>query len=182
MELREQGWMRALRQAGLPDGPIVRTDFTRRGGYEAGIRMFADETGPRAVFVSSDMQAIGVMRALWELGLRVPEDVAIVSFDGAAEADYTNPQLTTVRRGRPGTRPRRRQPVAPRPGPRRAGPRRELRVRRASLTHPPTVWRRGAGPPRASCPSAGRVSDAFLALGLLAQEDTVQQLDEHHQP
>lgn len=97
MELREQGWMRALRQACLPDGPIVRTDFTRRGGYEAGLRMFADETGPRAVFVSSDMQAIGVMRALWELGLRVPEDVAIVSFDGAAEADYTNPQLTTVR-------------------------------------------------------------------------------------
>ncbi|MBB1198583.1 LacI family transcriptional regulator [Curtobacterium flaccumfaciens] len=97
MELREQGWMRALRQAGLPDGPIVRTDFTRRGGYEAGLRMFADETGPRAVFVSSDMQAIGLMRALWELGLRVPEDVAIVSFDGAAEADYTNPQLTTVR-------------------------------------------------------------------------------------
>ncbi|QQD75579.1 LacI family DNA-binding transcriptional regulator [Curtobacterium sp. YC1] len=97
MELREQGWMRALRQADLPDGPIVRTDFTRRGGYEAGLRMFADGSGPRSVFVSSDMQAIGVMRALWELGLRVPEDVAIVSFDGTAEADYTNPQLTTVR-------------------------------------------------------------------------------------
>ncbi|NQW90227.1 LacI family DNA-binding transcriptional regulator [Curtobacterium sp. VKM Ac-2861] len=97
MELREQGWMRALRDAGLPDGPIVRCDFTRRGGYEAGLRMFADGTGPRAVFVSSDMQAVGVLRALWELGLRAPEDVAIVSFDGGAEADYTNPQLTTVR-------------------------------------------------------------------------------------
>jgi LacI family transcriptional regulator len=59
--------------------------------------MFGDETGPRAVFVSSDMQAVGVLRALWELGLRAPEDVAIVSFDGGAEADYTNPQLTTVR-------------------------------------------------------------------------------------
>ena len=97
MELREQGWMRALRDAGLPDGPIVRTDFNRRGGYEAGLRMFADENRPRAVFVSSDMQAVGVLRALWELGLSAPDDVAVVSFDGAAEADYTNPQLTTVR-------------------------------------------------------------------------------------
>ncbi|MFJ4222559.1 LacI family DNA-binding transcriptional regulator [Curtobacterium luteum] len=97
MELREQGWMRALRDAGRTDGPIVRCDFTRQGGHEAGLRMFGAGSGPRAVFVSSDMQAVGVMRALYELGLRVPEDVAIVSFDGAAEADYTNPQLTTVR-------------------------------------------------------------------------------------
>lgn len=97
LELREQGWMRALRDAGRPDGPIVRCAFTRQGGHEAGLRMFGDGTGPRAVFVSSDMQAVGVLRALHELGLRAPDDVAIVSFDGSAEADYTTPQLTVVR-------------------------------------------------------------------------------------
>ncbi len=97
MELREQGWMRALRDAGRPDGPIARCAFTRQGGYEAGLRMFGDGAGPRAVFVSSDMQAVGVLRALHELGLRAPDDVAIVSFDGSAEADYTTPQLTVVR-------------------------------------------------------------------------------------
>ncbi|MDK8172618.1 LacI family transcriptional regulator [Curtobacterium sp. C1] len=97
MELREQGWMQALRDARLPDGPIVRCSFDRAGGYEAGLRMFGSSSGPRAVFVSSDMQAVGLLRALYELGLRAPDDVAVVSFDGAAEADYTNPQLTVVR-------------------------------------------------------------------------------------
>jgi LacI family transcriptional regulator len=97
MELREQGWMQALRAAGLPDGPIVRCSFDRAGGYEAGLRMFGGGTGPRAVFVSSDLQAVGLLRALYELGLRSPDDVAVVSFDGVAEADYTNPQLTVVR-------------------------------------------------------------------------------------
>ncbi len=97
MELREQGWMQALRAAGLPDGPIVRCSFDRAGGYEAGLRMFDGGTGPRAVFVSSDLQAVGLLRALYELGLRAPDDVAVVSFDGVAEADYTNPQLTVVR-------------------------------------------------------------------------------------
>ncbi|MCL9665662.1 LacI family transcriptional regulator [Curtobacterium albidum] len=97
MELREQGWMQALRAAGLPDGPIVRCSFDRAGGYEAGLRLFDGGTGPRAVFVSSDLQAVGLLRALYELGLRAPDDVAVVSFDGVAEADYTNPQLTVVR-------------------------------------------------------------------------------------
>ncbi|MBA8990931.1 LacI family transcriptional regulator [Curtobacterium pusillum] len=97
MDLREQGWQNALRDGGVQDGPIVRTDFSRAGGYAAGLRMFGAPNRPRAVFVSSDMQAVGVLRALYELGLSVPSDVAIVSFDGTAEADFTNPQLSTVR-------------------------------------------------------------------------------------
>jgi LacI family transcriptional regulator len=96
-DLREQGWQDALREHGVQDGPIVRTEFSRAGGYTAGLRMFGSANRPRAVFVSSDMQAVGVLRALYELGLSAPTDVAIVSFDGTAEADFTNPQLTAVR-------------------------------------------------------------------------------------
>ncbi|PRY14673.1 LacI family DNA-binding transcriptional regulator [Kineococcus rhizosphaerae] len=96
-ELREQGWRAAAREAGTPEGPIARGEFSRHGGYGAGLRLFGSPDRPRSVFVSSDLQAVGVLRALFELGLRVPEDVAVVSFDGTVETEFTNPQLTTVR-------------------------------------------------------------------------------------
>ena len=52
---------------------------------------------PRAIFVSSDVQAIGALRAIHELGLRIPDDVALVSFDGTDESRFTLPSLTAVR-------------------------------------------------------------------------------------
>ncbi|WP_432542393.1 LacI family DNA-binding transcriptional regulator [Kineococcus sp. SYSU DK002] len=96
-ELREQGWRAAARDAGTGEGPIERGEFSRAGGYAAGTRMFSRPDHPRAVFVASDLQAVGVLRALFELGLRVPHDVAVISFDGTVETEFTTPQLTTVR-------------------------------------------------------------------------------------
>ena len=96
-ELRERGWLQATRDAGLPDGAIAREAWSRAGGYAAGHRLFGGTSHPSAVFVSSDIQAVGLLRALHELGLRVPEDVAIVSFDGTEDSRYTSPQLTVVR-------------------------------------------------------------------------------------
>lgn len=52
---------------------------------------------PRAIFAASDLLAVGVLRALHEAGLSVPGDVAIVSFDGSVESDYSWPPLTSVR-------------------------------------------------------------------------------------
>ena len=52
---------------------------------------------PSAVFVSSDVQAIGLLLAVNEIGLRVPDDVAMVSFDGTEASAYTFPKLTVVR-------------------------------------------------------------------------------------
>lgn len=96
-ELREQGWLLASREAGTAPGPIARGEFSRRGGLEAGRRLFTGPDRPRSVFVASDVQAVGVLRALYELGLSVPADVAVVSFDGTVETEFSNPQLTTVR-------------------------------------------------------------------------------------
>ena len=96
IELREAAWLQATRDAGLPDGPIGRDSFSREGGYRAGLRLFAGSSRPSAVFVSSDLQAIGLYRALYELGLSVPGDVAVVAFDGTKESEFTNPQLTVV--------------------------------------------------------------------------------------
>ena len=49
-----------------------------------------------AVFAASDLIAIGAMHALKEAGLRVPEDVAVVGFDGTPMSRFSNPPLTTV--------------------------------------------------------------------------------------
>ncbi|MDQ6754511.1 MAG: LacI family transcriptional regulator [Actinomycetota bacterium] len=93
---RELGWLDALAAEGLPEGPIARAPFRRGGGYLAGKRLLAGAERPTAVFVSSDIQAVGVLRAFHEGGLRIPEDIAVVSFDGSPEAEYTWPALTTV--------------------------------------------------------------------------------------
>lgn len=94
---RELGWRDALERAGLDEGPIVRASFSRSGGYAAGRELLAATNRPTAVFASSDLQAIGVLRAIHEAGLRVPEDVAVVAFDGTAETEYSWPPLTVVR-------------------------------------------------------------------------------------
>lgn len=94
---RELGWLDALTDAGLGEGPIVRSLFTRAGGYAAGQRLLASADRPSAVFISSDMQAIGILRALHEAGLTLPEDMAIVSFDGSTDAEYSWPALSTVK-------------------------------------------------------------------------------------
>jgi LacI family transcriptional regulator len=94
---RELGWRDAIAAAGLPEGPIARTSFSREGGYAAARDLLRAAPRPTAIFASSDLQAIGVLRALHESGLRVPEDVAVAAFDGTPETEYTWPPLTVVR-------------------------------------------------------------------------------------
>lgn len=94
---REPGWRAALRRHGLPDGPIARTSFDRAGGYDAMRRLIACDQAFQAVFASSDLQATGVLRAAHEAGLRVPDDIAVVSLDGTAESAFTYPALTVAR-------------------------------------------------------------------------------------
>ncbi|NIK56022.1 LacI family DNA-binding transcriptional regulator [Kribbella shirazensis] len=92
---RELGWRDALAAAGLPEGPIARAKFSREGGYGAAQTLLQRE--PTAIFASSDLQAIGVLRALHEAGVDVPGDMAVAAFDGTPETEYTWPPLTVVR-------------------------------------------------------------------------------------
>jgi LacI family transcriptional regulator len=91
------GYLAALRDRGVVSDPtlIVEGDFTEAGGYRAMQQLVP--RCPDAVFVASDMMAIGALRALREAGLRVPEDVALVGFDDLPQAARTEPPLTTVR-------------------------------------------------------------------------------------
>ena len=103
---RLDGYREALERSALPvredwiisSGPGKLDGFTREAG-----RMLMRElisrnqltTGITAVFIASDVQAIGALEAARELGVRVPEDIAIVSFDDIELAQHA--QLTTMR-------------------------------------------------------------------------------------
>jgi LacI family transcriptional regulator len=90
---RAAGWRSAL----PPSSPqlIRRTEFGREAGYRAALELGSVATFD-ALFVASDEQAVGVVRALRELGLRCPEDVAVVSFDGVSSTQFSTPTLTTM--------------------------------------------------------------------------------------
>lgn len=95
---RLEGFRAALREAGagIPSGYEVAGDFTEPAGYEAVGRLLALTPRPTAVFAANDYMAIGVLGALSDAGVRVPEDIAVVGFDDIAMARYLNPPLTTV--------------------------------------------------------------------------------------
>ena len=93
---REAGWRKSLERLSLAPGPIARGLFTPGGRYQAMQRLIRSGAVPRSLFVSSDQMSRGVLKATLEAGLQVPEDVAIVSFDGSIDAAYSWPTLTTV--------------------------------------------------------------------------------------
>ncbi len=96
VDAREVGWRQAIEDADLTVGPIFRVPFTRDGGYRAGQELLAHSDRPTAIFVSSDEQAVALLCAIQEGGLRIPEDLAVFSFDGSPESEYTWPRLSTV--------------------------------------------------------------------------------------
>lgn len=94
---RLRGWEEAMREAGLSTELQFQAAYSRDGGYSAGQAVIASEVRPSALFVSTDMQAVGVLRALHEGNIRIPEEIAIVSLDGSPESEYSWPALTTLR-------------------------------------------------------------------------------------
>ncbi len=93
---REYGFLDALHAEGVPGGPIARVEWSREGGYLAGLDLLSRPDPPTAILASSDLQAIGLLRAAHERGLRIPQDVAIVAFDGTKESEFSWPPLTVV--------------------------------------------------------------------------------------
>jgi DNA-binding LacI/PurR family transcriptional regulator len=101
---RTAGYRRALSEAGI----AVESDWIVEGtnnlaGGDACVRTLLDRPGPRptALFAFNDQMALGALHALRTLGVRVPDDMAVVGFDGIALGAFTNPELTTVEQ--PGT-------------------------------------------------------------------------------
>ena len=88
----------ALLDAGLTldKSRVVETRFSLKGGYDSARAFFAVKGDTTAAFCMSDTVAMGVIRALKDMGLRVPEDVSVFGFDGIDMGSYFLPRLTTI--------------------------------------------------------------------------------------
>ena len=96
------GCQQALTQAGiaLDPGLIRQSGWNIDEAYQAARALLAERRDFTAIVAGSDFMAIGILRALTEQGLRVPEDVSLVGFDDIDFCQYTVPLLTTVRQDR----------------------------------------------------------------------------------
>jgi LacI family transcriptional regulator len=96
---RVDGYRAAMGAAGLsiPHGYVRYGDFLSATGYRETMALLELPTPPTAIFVCADQMALGAYEALYEKGMRVPDDVSIVGFDDLGEARWAIPPLTTVR-------------------------------------------------------------------------------------
>ena len=95
---RYQGYCQALIESGLLPEPtlVVQGDFEVPSGRAAAHILFSHAERPTAIFAANDHMAWGVLEVSEDLGLRVPEDVALVGFDDMATSELKRPPLTTV--------------------------------------------------------------------------------------
>jgi DNA-binding LacI/PurR family transcriptional regulator len=93
------GYERALREAGIEVYPHLTArvkGFDSNAGAEGARMLMAEKQPPTAIFAITDFMAIGAICALQQIGLRIPQDIAIAGFNDIAQASYINPPLTTV--------------------------------------------------------------------------------------
>jgi len=96
---RKAGFERAMAQANLPVAAedVTLYDYSRAFGHRATNSILAANPRPSAIFASSDYLAIGVLGALQQAGLSVPQDMSLIGFDDMPFAELVNPPLTTIR-------------------------------------------------------------------------------------
>ncbi len=95
---RRRGYLAALADHGLPeDEQLIYPGTFLRAAGSAGIRrLLSLDRPPTAVFVASDVMAIAALGTAYDLGLRVPDDLAIIGVDNIQESSDVRPMLTTV--------------------------------------------------------------------------------------
>lgn len=99
---RQNDFRTAMEAAALTIHPdwVIECDHTLRGGVSGFGRLQALKDRPTAILCSNDMTAIGVLRAAYNSGLRVPEDLSVIGLDDIDFAEFTLPPLTTIRLSR----------------------------------------------------------------------------------
>jgi LacI family transcriptional regulator len=96
MRQRYQGYREILRETGIPHNPayLIEGERGRKSAREMAKTLFALDDPPTAIFASSDTQAIGVLDVAREYGIKVPEELSVIGYDGIRDAEYNN--LTTI--------------------------------------------------------------------------------------
>ena len=93
-----EGYYKALNEAGIVTNPdyLVQAENTIEGGYVAARRLLGLVERPEAIFTSSDLLAFGVMDAIRDSELNIPNEVAVMGFDNIRMSNLMFPKLTTV--------------------------------------------------------------------------------------
>lgn len=96
---RMNAYMEELTKNDIAVNPklIISCASTMQGGFEAADQLVSSGQEFTAIFAAGDTMALGVISALRQRGIRVPEDVAVVGFDDLEISTYYNPPLTTIR-------------------------------------------------------------------------------------
>jgi DNA-binding LacI/PurR family transcriptional regulator len=100
--VRRRAFVNSLKRKGLSLNREFIEEGNHRmdGGHEAMARLLEKPVRPTAVLTSNDMTAIGAMGAIFERGLKVPQDISLIGFDDIDLSAFTQPGLTTVRLSR----------------------------------------------------------------------------------
>ncbi len=97
--LREQGFRKAMAHAGLTveESMIQTCDYDYESGYASALQLMGEVKPPTAIFCANDVVAFGCVNALKELGIAIPQQLAVVGFDDTIESTMCTPNITTVR-------------------------------------------------------------------------------------
>jgi LacI family transcriptional regulator len=94
---RVEGYLKALEEAGISDTQqIIWGEYTQQSGYENTVQIIQSHPRPSAIFAANNFIAIGMMRALRDARLRVPEDMSVVAFDDLPAAITIDPFFTVA--------------------------------------------------------------------------------------
>lgn len=96
---RLQGYLDALSDYDLKieDEFIINSDFTEEGAYISARELIKLKDKVSAVFVANDLMALGVIKALKEAGISIPEEIAVIGYDGIKLGEFIEPALTTIK-------------------------------------------------------------------------------------
>ncbi|MEL6062142.1 MULTISPECIES: LacI family DNA-binding transcriptional regulator [unclassified Methylobacterium] len=95
---RLRGYREALAEAGVPpcDDLVIPCDWNSESGYRVTLDLLDRSVRPDAIVAANDRVAFGVLKALHDRGVRVPDDIRVVGFDNFVQAAYTIPSLTSI--------------------------------------------------------------------------------------
>jgi LacI family transcriptional regulator len=98
-EYRQKGYCDALKEAGLKidESLIVNNSLTRVEGTRAIQKLMENEVRPDAIFCANDTTALSVIIYLKEMGIKVPDDIAIVGFSNEPFSEVVSPSISTVK-------------------------------------------------------------------------------------
>ena len=95
--LRYEGWLETLAKHAVTPCAVQHGDWSAASGYQQALLLLNQPVRPGAILVANDQMALGVLRAVHEYGLRVPEQISVIGYDDTEDSAFFFPPLTTIK-------------------------------------------------------------------------------------